>query len=135
MTTEDDFHATLDAQPDDWQTRLVFADFLADRDDPRADGYRAIAVQHRCPLRIGRPTGDAHWWYCGTDHSKNNIIPRDWFEMLPGDVGSKLFWPRLTNTGGVLSRRACEDALARAFADLPADRKRALLEPGAGGAS
>lgn len=28
MTTEDDFQAALDANPDDWQTRLVFADWL-----------------------------------------------------------------------------------------------------------
>lgn len=135
MTTEDDFHATLDANPDDWQTRLVFADFLADRDDPRAEGYRAIAVQRRCPQRIGRPTGDAHWWYCGSDSAADNIIPRDWFERLPTGVGSKLFWPVIDKPGGVLSRRACEDALARAFAGLPADRRAALLEPPAGAAS
>lgn len=28
MTTEDDFQAVLDADPSDWQTRLVFADWL-----------------------------------------------------------------------------------------------------------
>jgi uncharacterized protein (TIGR02996 family) len=28
MTTEDDFQAALDANPGDWQTRLVFADWL-----------------------------------------------------------------------------------------------------------
>ena len=33
MTTEDDFQRALDANPDDWQTRLVFADWLEDRGD------------------------------------------------------------------------------------------------------
>lgn len=35
MTTEDDFQAALDANPEDWQTRLVFADWLQERGDSR----------------------------------------------------------------------------------------------------
>ena len=42
VTTEDDFQRALDKNPDDWQTRLVFADWLEERDDPRAEGYRAL---------------------------------------------------------------------------------------------
>ena len=42
MTTEDDFQAALDANPNDWQTRLVFADWLDERGDVRASGYRAL---------------------------------------------------------------------------------------------
>ncbi len=38
MTTEEDFQAALDLHPDDWQTRLVFADWLQDRSDSPADG-------------------------------------------------------------------------------------------------
>lgn len=34
MTTEDDFQAALDANPSDWQTRLVFADWLDEREYP-----------------------------------------------------------------------------------------------------
>ena len=41
MTTEDDFQTALDANPEDWQTRLVFADWLEDNGDPqRADFIR-----------------------------------------------------------------------------------------------
>ena len=54
MTTEDDFQAALDTNPGDWQTRLVFADWLQERDDPRAEGYRALGLLRRAPAR-GRP--------------------------------------------------------------------------------
>jgi uncharacterized protein (TIGR02996 family) len=44
VTTEDDFQKALDKRPDDWQTRLVFADFLEERGDPRAAGYRILGL-------------------------------------------------------------------------------------------
>ncbi|MBN9120212.1 MAG: TIGR02996 domain-containing protein [Planctomycetes bacterium] len=34
MTSEDDFQAALDPDPDDHNTRLVLADRLQERDDP-----------------------------------------------------------------------------------------------------
>ena len=40
MTKEDDFQKALDAHPEDWQTRLVFADWLQERGDPRAEFLR-----------------------------------------------------------------------------------------------
>src|SRR4051812_46727360 len=43
VTTEEDFHALLEAHPDDHSTRLILADFLDDRGDPRGPGYRALA--------------------------------------------------------------------------------------------
>ena len=55
MTSEDDFQAALDTSPDDWQTRLVFADWLQERGDPRAEGYRALAVHRRIPVGVVRP--------------------------------------------------------------------------------
>ena len=58
MTTEDDFHRALDANPDDWQTRLVFADWLDDRGDPRAEGYRALGHLRLCPF----VDATFYWW-------------------------------------------------------------------------
>jgi uncharacterized protein (TIGR02996 family) len=49
MTTEDDFQRALDADTTDWQTRLVFADWLEEQGDPRADGYRALGVLKKWP--------------------------------------------------------------------------------------
>ena len=41
MTSENDFQVALNANPDDHNTRLVFADWLQNRNDPRAEAYRA----------------------------------------------------------------------------------------------
>lgn len=132
MTTEDDFNRALDAQPDDWHTRLVFADWLQDRGDPRAAGYRAIAIQERRPLMRQHLEREACWWACESainpPHT-HNVLPSDWFALLPSDEGSKMFWPHQTQTGGVRSRRECEDALALAFVQLPPERQAELLSP------
>ena len=130
MTTEDDFQRAIDARPGDWQTRLVFADWLQDRGDSRAAGYRAIAVQERRPLSSTHLKRDTCWWHCASGDPldrTHNVIPGDWFALLPAAEGSRLFWPLLTQTGGIKSRRECEDALALAFSRLPADRQAALL--------
>ena len=58
-----------------------------------------------------------------------NNIPRDWFDLLPEGEGSKFFWPVHSDTKGLMSRRVCEDALALAFAKLPAARQAELLIP------
>ena len=44
MTTEDDFHRRLDECPEDAHTRLVFADWLEEHGDPRADPVRRALV-------------------------------------------------------------------------------------------
>jgi uncharacterized protein (TIGR02996 family) len=145
MTTEDDFQKKLDAQPEDWQTRLVFADWLQDRGDPRAAGYRALAILQRRPLqgqkshkdpkdKAGKTKNvDTWWWYCPASDSNlygmHNHIPRDWFDLLPADEGNKSFWPVHSDTKGFMSRRGCEDALALAFSKLPSARQAELLTP------
>lgn len=127
MTTEDDFQAALDAHPDDWQTRLVFADWLDERGDPRAAGYRALGVLRRRPQFDTAP--DVYWYFANdrTDrhqyadplHERRALIPTDWFRLAaPG----RDFW-----TSGFDTRRAAEDAAAEAFARLPASRRAELL--------
>lgn len=126
MTTEDDFNAALDADPSDWQTRLVFADWLQDRGDPRAEGYRALGRR-----RIQLPPLEAeeveelqfdgmyslramcNWmfWPSVADATLGNAVEFD------GDIS--IVWFR--------ERRAAEDAAALAFATLPPDRKADLL--------
>lgn len=137
MTTEDAFQNALDAEPEAWHARLVFADWLDDRDDPRAEGYRAIAARRRRPFCILRPDGWACWWHREVFYRPaGNDIPPDWFARLPADAGSNLFWPQLVEGRASMSRRVCEDALALAFAQLPAARRAELLappaDPGAG---
>lgn len=126
MTTEDDFQAMLDAHPDDHGTRAVFADWLQDRDDPRAEGYRALAMQERYPF--GSKHGGSRWWHRGTTY--RNSLPLDWFACLPrlGEGREYVLWPHCEGQTAD-SRRDVEDAAALAFAQLPAARRAELLKP------
>lgn len=129
MTTEEDFQRALDEHPEDWQTRLVFADWLDERDDPRAEGYRALGVRRWSPWdAIG---GSYSWWDFergGRHPSRGDPdpepgfgeLPTDWFDALgPRDYGK--------NDWGFESRSEAEDAAALAFAKLPAERRAQLL--------
>lgn len=135
MTTEEDFHRALDANPEAHHTRLVFADWLQERGDPRAEGYRALG-QLGANASNSRGTGTQfRWepemeccWFCaGTvetvtdDRIRANFLPADWFTRMsrPG--------PESTRTDWHTSRRAAEDAAALAFAMLPAVRRAELL--------
>jgi uncharacterized protein (TIGR02996 family) len=133
VTSEDDFHRMLDEKPDDWQTRLIFADWLQDCGDPRAEGYRAIAAQRRHPLQGHNRNTPTWWWHCPPPGSAptatHNNLPADWFARLPPGPGTDLYWPSFNIGNGVKTRRECEDALALAFASLPAARRAELLAP------
>lgn len=141
MTTEDDFHAALDARPEDWQTRLVFADWLDERGDPRAEGYRALGGRRNYPVQDTLDHHRGHWvhgcWFYHTDDHDSirtnfpatcldcNELPADWvFEANRiRDSGShNRVW-----CGYVKTRREAEDAAALAFANLPAERRAELL--------
>lgn len=133
MTTEEDFQAALDAHPDDWQTRLIFADWLDERGDPRGPGYRALGVLRRRPVDM---TGTVFCWsfhngkgtYVGTHkrRPKKHSLPQIWIDAMTSFSGS--FWAHGGHSRGLSTRRAAEDAAALAFARLPAARQRALLE-------
>jgi uncharacterized protein (TIGR02996 family) len=139
MTTEDDFQNAIDANRDDWQTRLVFADWLEERGDPRAEGYRHFLT--RADIRVFEdPDCDAAWtWFNGryfrrgsfaarVDHS---FIPPDLFALLEGGTQTKGDEANGDYSGqgwrDFPSRRVAEDALARAFARLPSDRRAELI--------
>jgi uncharacterized protein (TIGR02996 family) len=129
MTPEENFQRRLDANPKDWQARLAFADWLDAQDDPRGPGYRTLAVQRRYPLQGHNKEAEAWWWHCSQtgDTEFHNQLPPDWFKLLPPEEGSQMFWPVFTEKGGIKSRRGCENALALAFAQLPAERQAELL--------
>ncbi len=99
---EDDFQDALDADPSDYFTRLVFADWLEERGDPRAAGYRALGC------RSGYATYTATGYYIG-----GITYPQRW-----GWCDTFADQP---------TRREAEDAAALAFARLPPDRQAELL--------
>lgn len=133
MTTEDDLQAMLDANPADHMTRLILADFLQDRDDPRAEGYRALGVSETWPTHYHGdtppPSGfdlEGHFpaWKEGRTDARDEL-PRDWFYEMER-VGDS-HWSGSIHCGP--TRRAIEDAAALAFAKLPAERRAELLQP------
>jgi uncharacterized protein (TIGR02996 family) len=148
VTTEEDFQAALDADPNDWQTRLVFADWLQDRGDERAEGYRALGVLRRVPTsKFFQPRSRKRWylWY-STTHGGNlernrhgpasaiiesmrvAALPTDWCETILALTPAE---KRGNHRGGWfgygVTRREAEDAAALAFARLPPERRAELL--------
>ncbi len=134
MTTEDDFQGALDANPDDHQTRLVFADWLQERDDPRAEGYRALGANRLYPLQDLRDNVTHNWYYhCGkagvmTHHAAiatvANLLPVDWIALVEPTYNTRgdVLW-----VGYSTERRVVEEAIVAAFGKLPAARRAAVL--------
>ena len=129
MTTEDDFAAALDADPEDHNTRLVFADWLQERGDPRAEGYRALGQLRVSPCHFGSGIFDADartkmsasdlyrdkWWWCAAPDEKfrPHFLPDGWFPAARV--------PLFT------TRREAEDAAAVAFGKRSPKRRAELL--------
>lgn len=123
MTAEDDFQLALDANPHDWHTRLVFADWLQDRDDPRAEAYRALGRLrvHPVLIQMSADVGESEgaWRFIwGTDENDGNrardvysacLLPAAWYGCLPvTHPDYETHWWRYYPT-----RRAAEEAFAR----------------------
>jgi uncharacterized protein (TIGR02996 family) len=142
VTTEDDFRGALDANPEDWQTRLVFADWLQERGDQRADGYRALGV-----LRLKAwyyETVEGWGWFHPDwiDIPEPEIMRRVRSSILPPDWAALHVPPRGAGAPGAMlyhathpTARQAEDAAALAFAYLPAERRAELLAAPPGTAS
>lgn len=117
MDTESAFLAALDAAPNDFTARLVYADWLDEQNDPRAEGYRALAAA-RLSLRLSLRYSGAylHWMRGPADpwYYTYCSLPPDWYDLVD-DCN------RYYGAGIGL------DAAARAFARLPADRRAELL--------
>jgi|SRR5579883_615040 len=131
---EEDFQRQLDANPKKGETRLLLADWLDKHGDARGPGYRALAVQKRCPSKSETSeTKEAWWWSCISPDPNDIVVPsdlwQDWFSLLPTGEGDDIFWPLLTVNCGIKTRRECEDAAALAFSKLPPERRAELLGP------
>jgi uncharacterized protein (TIGR02996 family) len=124
MTTEDDFQAMLDANPEDWQTRLIFADWLDERGDPRAEGYRWLGEMRLYPIDDRAHTAP-DWpphqtcpW--GWRHEDYRPYPH---ACLPAVLTARPDWDSYL----FRTRRAAEDAVARAFSRLTPERRAELV--------
>lgn len=130
MTTEDDFQKALDARPDDHVTRLVFADWLEERDDPRAEGYRALGLLRKYPCYGGSAEVDFIWYANGAvvEHANIGKLWVDALWEMSGDSPAEVYWPVKP-----LSRREADDAAAIAFSKLSPERRAELLSRPVGG--
>lgn len=108
---------------DDWAdrtARLVLADWLQDRDDPRAEGYRALGLGGYATIET---------WFNGFYYSTpgdSTDLPEDWFDLLEGEVrrsgGHYVKWRDYPDW------RSADEAAVLAFSKLPEARRRELLE-------
>jgi uncharacterized protein (TIGR02996 family) len=112
VTTEDDFQRALDKNLEDWQTRLVFADWLQDQGDSRAAGYRVLGTLRLYP-KFYREHDEWTWWRW------HGGPGRALYHMGP------VWWDRLTDfkhhwgaDKSYRTRRQAEDAAVRAFTQL-----------------
>jgi uncharacterized protein (TIGR02996 family) len=132
LTTEDDFQQKLDEHPNDWQTRLVFADWLEEHGDPRAEGYRALGACRYvlCDYYPGkRPQYLPH--QRSSIFCEEGGIGKDCDYRLPSDWYKKLLRRGYKSTDTCIpfeNRRAAEDAAALAFTKLSAKRRAELLK-------
>lgn len=126
MITEDDFQRVLDENPGDHNTRLVFADWLEERDDVRAPGYRAMGQLRLFPA--SRPIYDTK------DGKYTHEYLWSWHELVTGRpfaAGLKSIWFSKINAtadqakwkGRWSTRREAEDAAALAFSRIPLDQR------------
>lgn len=132
MTTEDDFQSSLDRCPDDWQTRMILADFLEERGDVRAEGYRALGANRIAPVRGDRGNG---WWVgnganyilyeaqrrSGWWHYRGSLVADDWFAWIAHGELVLNVWRKFE------TRREADGAAALAFSQLPPERRAELL--------
>ncbi len=154
MTTEEDWNKLLDENPADFDSRRIFGDWLEERGDPRADGYRALGVLRKHPLQ------------CRSELEHHRFIKGKWFfhvgrygHIEPGDL--KVIYPYMAEEvnelpadwmvaavvsrfmrnkspsvadknnelwmGYTALRSGAEDMAALAFAELPFNRRQQLL--------
>lgn len=150
MTTEDDFQRQLDEHPDDHHTRLVFADWLQDRDDPRAEGYRALGIWRVIPFacelndyqkQLKVKQSDVLHFYGKVGEDVPGFldcrIPVDWFDVVDGmeiperdspSRQNRSKYERIPRWIWIRGRRCTEDAAALAFSKLPPERRAELLK-------
>jgi uncharacterized protein (TIGR02996 family) len=120
MTTEDHFQAMLDLNPDDHDTRKIFADWLDERGDVRGPGYRALGLMRKNSQRFAGSRYQWTWWKALGGDSPSEL-PDEWFdELRDEEEGDEVL-------RDYASRRKAEDAAAIAFAKLPAERQAELL--------
>lgn len=126
MTTEAEFQAMLDANPSDGHTRMVFADWLQERDDPRAEGYRWMGMNGVYPFQHPKDAtlSSRSWQFLhgGLENARSAEDAGNRHAVLPVGVSYDGLATFATNRDHMgyndPSRRALEDRAANTIAKL-----------------
>lgn len=105
MSDEAVFQAALDDRLADGANRLLFADWLAERGDWRAPGYRFMAEHAKHPYRS---YATWEWWSFDSENTSEIRLEDELWQPLP--VVPPPGYPRCKEW---VSRRKAEEALCR----------------------
>lgn len=132
------FQKSLDENPEESLTRLVFADWLDERKDRRASGYRALGMIGAYPWKPDETRN--RWWFwtrCFDDDGpaldEETELPEGTLHGLPQPWQLAYMYqidPQETKRGfsvELISRQETEDAAALAFLMLDAGMREKLL--------
>lgn len=105
-------HAALDAHPDDAAARLLLAEYLDERGDPDAAGYRWMGERAKRPHLAGWSWGNHP--YIGLRLAGSTIPNELLYKLKGGQIErfSRLVWVEFP------TRRAAELALCQAVSEL-----------------
>jgi uncharacterized protein (TIGR02996 family) len=138
VTSERDFYAAMDAEPENIDIRGIFADWLDERNDPLAAGWRALWVGGYTAWWL---RGSKCWAFYSDDSPDINIgssarfiIPASWHWLV---VTTRHVRRTIPDRGLIYTPednprygpRVLLKALAVAFTKLPAERQAELLRP------
>lgn len=82
MTHRETFERLLDENPADWETRLIYADWLESEGDDFCECQRWMAENQKCPLNAA---GQYRWQYSAGQHGLRNT------KLLHYTVGTELY--------------------------------------------
>lgn len=153
LVEEADILAAIRKDPGDQLTRLKYADWLQDRDDPRAEGMRALALLLRTscngysgdvsgttrtiyrPAERWAPELQAAWFRGGPGIYGWFWLPDDWFDAMCRIAGQvltagrvSLFFPE-GNSPDKPAFHQGDDAAALAWPDLSPEVRAEILAP------
>lgn len=97
------FHGVLESHNDDSAARLLLAEWLGDRGDPRAAGYHYMAIALKHPYRS---YATWEWWSIESANEEQIRLPNRLWLPLPTRPAAG--YPRCKEWS---SRRAAEEAL------------------------
>ena len=107
MTSEPFFRAAIDAEPENMCLRWLFSEWLADRGDWRAHGFRWMCQQGKWPFWL---PSSRRWSWTNPENTfpYHNHLPRELYDLLPEVPDSE--WKKY------VTLQEAEEALCRIMA-------------------